>query len=74
MYKYVLIDISRRVNKYQRKFYLNTRRTFEQGKMKVNHKKFLGYDKDEEGDLIINEKQAKIVIRRICKHYPDDKG
>ena len=49
------------------------RRKFEQGKVVVNHKKFLGYDKDEEGNLIINEKQAKIV-RRIYKDYLDGKG
>ena len=30
------------------------KRKFEQGKVVVNHKKFLGYDKDEEGNLIIN--------------------
>lgn len=49
------------------------RRKFEQGKVVVNHKKFLGYDKDEEGNLIINEKQAKIV-KRIYKDYLDGKG
>lgn len=49
------------------------RRKFEQGKVVVNHKKFLGYDKDEEGNLIIDEKQAKIV-RRIYKDYLDGKG
>ncbi|WP_245331584.1 recombinase family protein [Clostridium algifaecis] len=49
------------------------RRRFEQGKVIVNHKKFLGYDKDEEGNLIIDEKQAKIV-RRIYKDYLDGKG
>jgi len=49
------------------------RRRFEQGKVTVNHKKFLGYDKDEEGNLIIDEKQAKIV-RRIYKDYLDGKG
>jgi site-specific DNA recombinase len=36
----------------------------------VNHNKFLGYDKDGEGNLIINEKQAKIV-RRIYTDYID---
>ena len=49
------------------------RRKFEQGKVVLNHKKFLGYDKDEEGNLIIDEKQAKIV-RRIYKDYLDGKG
>ena len=41
--------------------------------MVVYHTKFLGYDKDEEGNLITNEKQAKIV-RRIYKDYLDGKG
>ncbi|GIW57293.1 MAG: hypothetical protein KatS3mg083_238 [Candidatus Dojkabacteria bacterium] len=49
------------------------RRRFEQGKLHINYTKFLGYDKDEEGNLVINEKQAKIV-RRIYKDYLDGKG
>lgn len=49
------------------------RRKFEQGKVTVNHTKFLGYDKDEDGNLIINEKQAK-VVRRIYNDYLNGKG
>ncbi|WP_242655922.1 recombinase family protein [Paramaledivibacter caminithermalis] len=49
------------------------RRRFEQGKVQINHKKFLGYDKDEEGNPIINEKQAKIV-RKIYKDFLNGKG
>lgn len=49
------------------------RRRFEQGKVIVNHNKFLGYDKDKNGILIIDEKQAKIV-RRIYKDYLKGKG
>jgi len=49
------------------------RRRFEQGKLHINHTKFLGYDKDENGNLIINEKQAKIV-KRIYKEFFDGKG
>jgi len=49
------------------------RRRFEQGKLHVNHTKFLGYDKDKDGNLVINEKQAKIV-RRIYKEFLDGKG
>lgn len=49
------------------------RRRFEQGKVHVNQTKFLGYDKDENGDLVINEKQAKIV-RRIYNDFLDGKG
>ena len=32
---------------------------FEQGKLIMNTNRFLGYDKDKEGTLIINEEQAK---------------
>ncbi|MBP2628436.1 MAG: Resolvase protein [Firmicutes bacterium] len=49
------------------------RRRFEQGKLHVNHVKFLGYDKDANGNLIINTKQAKIV-RRIYQEFLDGKG
>lgn len=49
------------------------RRRFEQGKLHVNHTKFLGYDKDKNGNLVINEKQAKIV-RRIYTEFLDGKG
>ena len=36
---------------------------FENGKPSINTTYFMGYDKDEEGKLIINEEQAKIVRR-----------
>jgi len=49
------------------------RRRFEQGKIIVNHIKFLGYDKDDSGNLIINEEQAKIV-RRIYTEFLEGKG
>ena len=49
------------------------RRRFEQGKVIVNHTKFMGYDKDESGNLIINENQAK-VVRRIYADYLNGKG
>lgn len=49
------------------------RRRFEQGKVTVNEKKFLGYDKDEEKNLIINKSQAKIV-ERIYAEFLNGKG
>lgn len=49
------------------------RRRFEQGKLHINHTKFLGYDKDKNGNLVINEKQAKIV-KRIYTEFLDGKG
>lgn len=36
--------------------------------MQVNHEHFLGYTKDEDGNLIIDEDEAKIV-RRIFREY-----
>ncbi|KEI03001.1 recombinase family protein [Clostridium botulinum] len=48
-------------------------RRFQQGKIRVNHKRFLGYDKDLEGNLIINKQQAK-VVRRIYEEYLEGKG
>lgn len=39
------------------------RRRFEQGQHKMSTKRFLGYDFDEEGNLIVNRPPAKIVIR-----------
>jgi len=49
------------------------RRRFEQGKLHINHTKFLGYDKDKDGNLIVNERQAKIV-KRIYTEFLDGKG
>lgn len=39
------------------------RRRYEQGQFKISTKRFLGYDTDEEGNLVVNKKQAKIVVR-----------
>ena len=46
------------------------RSLFRQGKLHLNTNRFLGYDKDEKGQLIINEPQATIV-RRIFAEYMD---
>jgi len=43
-------------------------RRFKNGKLKINTTRFLGYDKDKSGNLIINEEQASIV-RRIFADY-----
>lgn len=44
------------------------RSLFRQGKLHLNTNRFLGYDKDEKGQLIVNEEQAAIV-RRIFEEY-----
>ncbi len=41
---------------------------YQAGKVQVNCKRFLGYDKDKDGKLIINEEQAE-VVRRIYREY-----
>lgn len=38
---------------------------YQQGKVQVNHKHFLGYTKDENGHLIIDPEQAEVVKRII---------
>lgn len=43
---------------------------FQNGEVFVNTNNFLGYDKDENGKLVINEEQAKIV-RRIFREFLD---
>ena len=43
-------------------------RRFENGKMIVNHNKFMGYTKDENGDLVIVQEEAEIV-RLIFRLY-----
>ena len=45
---------------------------FLEGKVKVNHK-FLGYTKDENGELIIVPEQAK-VVRRIYREFLEGKN
>lgn len=49
------------------------RKRFRDGVTVCNTERFLGYDKDENGNLVINEEQAKIV-RRIFREYLDGKG
>lgn len=58
-------DESRSISEKSR---LGIVRRFQQGKVRVNHKKFMGYDKDENGELVINEKEAEIV-RRVFEEY-----
>ena len=46
---------------------------FKDGKVFCNTTRFLGYDKDENGELVINEKEAELV-RRIYSEYLDGKS
>lgn len=49
------------------------RKRFERGEGMINTTRFMGYDKDETGDLVINKKEAKIV-RRIFEMYLSGEG
>jgi len=46
---------------------------FERGEGMINTTRFMGYDKDETGDLVINKAEAKIV-RRIFEMYLSGEG
>ena len=41
---------------------------YQQGQITVNHNRFLGYTKDEKGQLIIDPDEA-VVVRRIYREY-----
>lgn len=41
---------------------------YQQGKVQVCTNRFLGYDKDEDGNLVINPEEAE-VVRRIYREY-----
>ena len=49
------------------------RRKFEEGKVAINATRFMGYDKNKQGELVINPVQAK-VIERIFNDYVGGKG
>ena len=41
---------------------------YQDGKVQVNHNHFLGYTKDEDGNLIVDEDEA-IIVKRIFREY-----
>ena len=48
-------------------------RQFESGRVLVNTTRFLGYDKNKDGELVINEEQAELV-RRVFSEYLEGKS
>lgn len=44
------------------------RRRFEQGQYRMSTKRFMGYDYDKNGNLVVNKEQAK-VVKRIYHEY-----
>lgn len=49
------------------------RKKFERGELMINTERFLGYDKDQNGNLVVNEEEAKI-IQLIFEMYLAGKG
>jgi len=49
------------------------RRKFQRGEVMINTARFLGYDKDEAGHLIVNSEEAK-TVKRIFREYLEGKG
>lgn len=49
------------------------KRKFQKGKLVINAKRFLGYDVNQEGELVINPKEAAIV-KRIFSSYLSGRG
>lgn len=41
---------------------------YQQGKVQINHNRFLGYTKDAEGNLIIDPEQA-VIVKLIYREY-----
>ena len=46
---------------------------YQQGQVQVNHNRFLGYNKDADGHLIVDPEQAEIV-KRIYREYLEGKS
>lgn len=41
---------------------------YQQGKVQINHNRFLGYTKDADGNLVIDSEQAE-TVKRIYREY-----
>ncbi len=46
---------------------------YQNGEMTINHNRFMGYTKDEEGNLVVDEAEAEIV-KRIYREYLEGKS
>lgn len=44
---------------------------YQQGKVQINHNRFLGYTKDTDGNLVIDPEQAE-TVKRIDREYLED--
>ena len=41
---------------------------YQNGEMTINHNRFMGYTKDKDGNLVVNENEA-VIVRRIYREY-----
>lgn len=46
---------------------------YQNGEMTINHNRFMGYTKDEDGNLVVDEVEA-VVVRRIYREYLEGKS
>lgn len=73
----LLTILSRLAQDDSRKLSENTKwgmlRQFESGRVLVNTSRFHGYDKNEDGELVINEEEAELV-RRVYREYLEGKS
>lgn len=46
---------------------------YQNGEMTINHNRFMGYTKDEDGNLVVDEAEAA-VVRRIYREYLEGKS
>lgn len=73
----LITNLSIQAQEESRNISENTRwgltRRFENGIISVNHKKFLGYTKDEEGNLVIVPDEA-VIVKRIFREYLEGKS
>lgn len=46
---------------------------YQNGEMTISHSRFIGYKKDNEGNLVVDEAKAA-VIRRITREYLEGKS
>ncbi len=51
----------------------SNQKRYKQGKFQISPIKIMGYDKDENGDLVINQAEAEIV-KRVFREYLGGKG
>ena len=65
-----LVDrvLTKSLSRFSQNVRLGLQYRYQQGKVQVCANRFLGYDKDEDGNLVINPEEAE-VVKRIYREY-----